>query len=257
MTNSGSDFPRMMQGVFVDTIMNSISSSYSEYLSDKKREDEAEARELGITLQQLYQNRRHHDEEESKKDAEEESKMEVDEDPVVKEEPVNSLQSTSSNPVTSHATPLNSVPKREKKEEAKRQEEEKEKEEEKDPEMKKLIEQMEEDQSQLLVNPPSTNPRSNIYKALDTFNDRNIDTPNPITSRGNFKQDAKVDSKNILVSALKECGFPEQQINNNLGEVEMDDDFVDHFKGVVKEEARARKNDEEYVPGQHPNLEKL
>lgn len=239
----GGENANLVGNMATDGVMNLITKSYNKYLDDKQREDEAEARELGISLEVLYQRR---------KNTAENSRMEVDEEPKIEEEEVKTINSQA--PTITHATPLNSTSEENK--ETVKQEEEKV-EEEKDEEIKALLEEMEEDQSMLVVNPPSKRAHSNAYKAIDSFYDRNIDTPNPITAKNPKKQDPKADSKSILKSALKDSGFNSSTIENNLKDIELPEDFVEHFKDVVKEEIQNRKKDPEYKEGRHPDLDKL
>lgn len=70
----------IINGVMVDTTMQKVVESYNQYLKDKAKEDEAEAKEMGISLQEFY-NRR--------SQAQEDVKMEVDEDPIIEEEGAN------------------------------------------------------------------------------------------------------------------------------------------------------------------------
>ena len=249
----GDQGTQMMAGMFTDTIMQNITKTYNNYLNDKKREDEAEARELGISLDELYKRRR---------DSERESRMEVDndEEPKIEEENVNPLQSSSSQPPrATHATPDREM-REESKEEAKKSVEEKieaKVEEEKDPEIKALLEEMEEDQSMLVVDPPSKKPKSRAYRALDVYYSRNIESGNSITEEKPSRSTAKDEAANILKAALKDCGFKNADIDKMLQNNEIPEEFVNHFKEVVKEEIKERKKDPEYEQGRFPELDKI
>lgn len=253
VTSMGDPTIQMMAGMFTDTIMQKITQSYNQYLLDKQREDEAEARELGISVEELH--KRRFDSES------EENKMEVDrdpsEEPKIQEEPVNMLRSNvnSAPSSTSHATPFTQVKVEEQKQTVQKEEEKVE--EEKDPEIRDLLELMEEDQSMLVVNVPSKRPRSRAYKALDVYFDNNIESSNPITERGNKPQNARNDMTAMLKKALKDTGFKSETIDKNLAEVEIPDSLIDQFKQVIKEDVIDRKNDQEYKPGQFPSLDKL
>lgn len=255
INNVSDNTMQLIGGMFTDTIMKSINDAYNSYRDDRKREDEAEAREQGISLDELYQRRR---------DSERNSEMDVDlseSDPKIEEEPVNNTRSPSSAP-TNHATPMNSAPKKEEQKQApvrqeERKGEEQKVEEEKDPEIKQLLEMMEEDQSMLVVDPPSKRPRSRAYRALDVYHQQNVESGNSILECNPSKASAKSDATDLFRQALKEYGFRPDIIEKNLSECNITDEFVDHFKEVVKQEIRQRKEDPEYKEGQFPELDKI
>jgi len=247
----GSNIPFVI-GLMTDGLMNFLTSAYGNYTKDKEREDRAEAREQGITLEELYARRRTptepaKEEEPSKEEepapkeetkeitpqSQKEEEKKSSEEPIIQEEPVTSKTVTSKLASSSHATPLQT---------SQASQEEQKEPEEKDPEIKDLLEKMEE---YLIGNPPPIRPLSRAYQALDAFNDRNIDTSNPVTKRGELKQNAKNDAESILRTALKNCGFKSSTIEANLKDVEIPEDLVNKYKEVVKEEIQARKADTE------------
>jgi len=173
----------------------------------------------------------------------------VNDEPVIQEENINSLQSnTTSVPVTSEpSTQQRAQPNPEPRapERPPTHEENVSKliEEEKDDEIKKLLEQMEEDQSMLVVDPPCVKPRSRAYRVLDVFSNRNIDSGNPITETNNQNTNPRNELTDILRTSLLETGFKAQDVTTMLEQNELPEDMVDHFRDVMREEIKARKSD--------------
>jgi len=240
---------RLLSGQFTDTIMQTITSSYTEYVKDKKREDEAEARESGITLEELYKQRR---------ESENSSKMDVDpavnDEPKIEEEKVHPITGERVAPVkTTTATPAKP---QKGASEAQRQTAEPQIEE-RDPEIRKLLEDMDEDQSMLVVDPPKRRPVSRTYRALDGYFDMNLESGASITELTRPRTTLKDSLKNNLKKALKDAGFSGETVSQIMKDKDVSDEFVNHYKEILKAEIKDKKNDPNYVPGRFPELDRL
>jgi hypothetical protein len=236
---------QMMSGMFTDSIMQSITKSYNAYLNDKRREEEAEARELGISLDELYRRR----ENVSREQTMEVDQNDHDEDPKIEEEPTNPLQSNmSSAPATSHTTQNLS--------EAHATSHRVVEEEEKDPEIKKLLEQMEEDQAMMAVDPPSVGVKSRAYRAVDAYDNRNCESGNSIMEERKQKG-AKETATGLMKEALGEYGFRNEDVETMMRNEELDEEFVNHFRDVMRDDIRARRDHLDVEQGRFPELDKL
>ena len=242
--SSVEDNTGIISAMFTDTIMQSITSSYNEYVVEKKREDEIEENDR-ITSQD---NKRRHKEEI-------ESKMEVDEEPKIEEEPVNTASSHQAH--THQNQPKPPVSKRPDLAKTDNKKEEQKVEEEKDSEIKKLLEQMDEDESMLVVDPPNKNPRSRAYKALDSYYQNNIESGNSITEMDRQKLTAKQSLTNMLKNSLRESGFSPENIEKMMKDKDLSEEFVNHYKEVLKDEIRERKKDPDYEEGRFPELDRI
>jgi hypothetical protein len=49
VSNLGDSSLSLLTSIFTDTVMQKVSQAYNEYLEDKRKEDEAEAQEIGAT----------------------------------------------------------------------------------------------------------------------------------------------------------------------------------------------------------------
>ena len=252
----------MFTGFATDHIMKQITSSYSNYLKDKKKEDEAEAREMGISLDELYKRRR---------DSEQEPSMDVDpsndEEPKIQEESPTVVKKTAvkqeENRLGSSQPPQKPISKLEASgakyktgqpaEESKKDPIENKK----DPEVRKMLETIAEDHSMLVVNPPSKRPRSRVYKSLDRYFPLNIESGRCITEVKRRKTTCEESLNALLKQALKDSGFSEENIGKIMENVEISEDFIEHYKKVLKEEISLKKKTQEYKPGQFPELDRL
>lgn len=233
--------------MFTDTIMQSITSNYNEYSTEKAREDMLEANDI-VTSNDSQRMR----------NEEINSKMEVDEEPKIEEETINTTftRQSQEQPRVESKPPQPPVAKKEQpaKPEAKQ---EIKVEEEKDPEIKKLLDQMDEDQSMLVVDPPSNNPKSRTYKALDGYYLNNIESGNSITEMSRPKQTPKQALTNLIKDSLKEAGFAPNQVEKLMKDKEIPQEFADQYKEVIKNEIRERKQNSDYEEGRFPELDRL
>lgn len=240
---------QMMSGMFTDSIMQSITRSYNAYLNDRRREEEAEARELGISLDEYYRRR----ENVSREHTMEVDQNDLDEEPRIEEEPINPLQSNmSSAPATSHSTPHPYPNLSEAHATAHRVVEE-----EKDPEVKKLLEQMEEDQAMLAVDPPTVGVKSRAYRAIDAYDNRNCESGHSIVEEEKNHKGAKEVANDLMKEALSEYGFRKEDVERMMANGELDEEFVDHFRDVMRDDIRARRDQLDVEQGRFPELDKL
>lgn len=239
------DSSGILSGMFTDTIMQSITSNYNEYVNEKQREDQLEANDK-VTISESRKQR----------DQEINSKMEVDEEPKIEEEPLRTTVTTHAHAQVHTQPPQPAVVKREEAPRTQTNQQPME-DEEQDPEIKQLLDQMDEDQSMLVVDPPNRNPRSRAYKALDGYYQNNIESGNSITETPRSKLTAKQSLTNMLKNALKESGVSPDNAEKMMKDKEVSDEFVDHYKEVVKEEIRERKKGSDFEKGRFPELDRI
>ncbi|CAI2381678.1 unnamed protein product [Moneuplotes crassus] len=193
-----------VSGMLTGEILKMFASAYVYYKSIKSREDNAEARELGITLQELYERRMNNVSESPMEVDKQKQNKEEDKEEAIgqnKQERRDMNQNENGNlksQAVMNPTPAESLNTSKEKPELSQVIEEK------DPDIKALVERMEEDQSMLVVNPPETKPLSVAYQATDSFHPQNIDTSSPITECESHKQDAKESTKQSEKKSNKE-----------------------------------------------------